>query len=672
MSLDDTLRQELSDLIVAYTSGVAGEDQFARLEKILGASEEAVNFYIEMLDVHANLYWYRPHRDEDLASPLDDIRSNSSGEDDSEIGDITVEVAPPPLPLTLPPANVLSSVFHGTIAFFSQELPFALLIATAVTGLGLLIGSMVYVSRPEQIAGKPTPSGHPSLRSTDNSSLAVVAKITGLADCRWSAKCRVPAGYDNILIGRQFKLDSGLVEITYNSGAKVILQGPCSYEVNSRDGGFLQIGKLTARLEKSGEGSRESKRSGKVASGQWPVASKEGSGFRGQGAGKVASETNLPSPASGRGGGGEGGQPLEKAFRGQWLVTGETNPEIPKSQIQNPSFSPAPAFVVRTPSATVTDLGTEFGVEVDRAGVTSTHVYRGVVELQPTSDDDQPEGQTVRLIANESAQVVKEDSGRRLVVRRTPVDAKSFVRQFVQSPAILDILDIVAGGDGLGHERERGIDPSCSMEEPIFLSHPRINDGKYHRATYYKYVDGTFIPDGSRGPVQTDSAGHTFDFPKTLGLTMGPIWARSFKPSEKLEKDANYWIHSGDFGYGLMPQRRGLLGMHANVGITFDLDALRKKHQRAIIRFEAVAGKTPKLQADCWVLVDGQVRWKATELKGSTWLVKVEIKPGDRFLTVAATDGGQKQIGAMWTVLGDPVLRTVATEMEQEENSTEK
>ena len=42
------------------------------------------------------------------------------------------------------------------------------------------------------------------------------------------------------------------MEITYDSGAKVILQGPCTYEVESARGGFLSLGKLTARVEKGG------------------------------------------------------------------------------------------------------------------------------------------------------------------------------------------------------------------------------------------------------------------------------------------------------------------------------------------------------------------------------------------------------------------------------------
>ena len=43
----------------------------------------------------------------------------------------------------------------------------------------------------------------------------------------------------------------------------------------------------------------------------------------------------------------------------------------------------AKGFTVRTPTATVTDLGTEFGVEVSKAGLTTSHVFRGAVKVQP-------------------------------------------------------------------------------------------------------------------------------------------------------------------------------------------------------------------------------------------------------------------------------------------------
>ena len=50
-------------------------------------------------------------------------------------------------------------------------------------------------------------------------------------------------------LGDRFALASGLMEITYDTGAKVILQGPVTYEVEA-NGGYLAVGKLTGKLEK--------------------------------------------------------------------------------------------------------------------------------------------------------------------------------------------------------------------------------------------------------------------------------------------------------------------------------------------------------------------------------------------------------------------------------------
>ena len=45
-------------------------------------------------------------------------------------------------------------------------------------------------------------------------------------------------------------LASGLLQIWYDSRVEVILQGPAIYEADSPNGGFLSLGRLTARVEK--------------------------------------------------------------------------------------------------------------------------------------------------------------------------------------------------------------------------------------------------------------------------------------------------------------------------------------------------------------------------------------------------------------------------------------
>ena len=111
------------------------------------------------------------------------------------------------------------------------------------------------------------------------------------------------------------------MEITYQSGAKVILQGPCTYEVDSAAGGFLSLGKLTARVERS---------------------------------------------------------EAEARVRNQ-KSRNPKSPNLPLSTLHSPLFS------VRTPTAVVTDLGTEFGVEVNEQGEVAAHVLQGKIEVRPTS-----------------------------------------------------------------------------------------------------------------------------------------------------------------------------------------------------------------------------------------------------------------------------------------------
>ena len=108
------------------------------------------------------------------------------------------------------------------------------------------------------------------------------------------------------------------MEITYDTGAKVILQGPVTYEVEA-NGGYLAVGKLTGKLEKRGEGEGRGERGHQITKSQI-----------------IEISTSL----------------------------------IPSSLIPNP-------FVIRTPTATVTDLGTEFGIEVTEGPTKSLARFPG-------------------------------------------------------------------------------------------------------------------------------------------------------------------------------------------------------------------------------------------------------------------------------------------------------
>jgi hypothetical protein len=112
----------------------------------------------------------------------------------------------------------------------------------------------------------------------------------------------------------------------------------------------------------------------------------------------------------------------------------------------------------------VTDLGTEFGVEVDQQGGTISHVFRGSVRVQRFSDAGTPQDAGRILHQNELARVERSgdpSGGGRIVVAGACGETARFIRELPgRTIKILDLVDVVAGGDGFSGRRNRGIDPT--------------------------------------------------------------------------------------------------------------------------------------------------------------------------------------------------------------------
>ena len=340
-----------------------------------------------------------------------------------------------------------------------------------------------------------------------------------MKDCRWADPHTQAFIGSSVPLGRKYALSAGLLEITYRSGAKLILEGPCTYQVESRTGGYLELGKLTAKIERREEGRVKRERS-----------------------------------------------------------------EVKGQKSENSSLIPRPSyFVVKTPTAVVTDLGTEFGVEVSKEGNTTSCVFRGSVKVQIVDDklgaNRRPVGTgaggegSVVLRANESARVEKSKDSAvpGLFVGGKVGATPKFVRRLYEPPKLLDLLDIVAGGDGTGRRRECGIDPATGKQDTWFLSGQRKDDHGYHPVGWHPFIDGVFIPyvPTSLPPqpqdVQLDSSGNTCDeflkarrtkecpqlYCTLQGDTIGGIWARAADADSTAK---NGWIYALTNAEQFMPE----------------------------------------------------------------------------------------------------------------------
>ena len=228
---------------------------------------------------------------------------------------------PPPVSIILDASDSISPLSPlPSPLYIAHPFLFSNIFASLVLSIGILGAWLYQIDIPQQIA-----RDNRAMRSlgkiTAADNLEFVGQVTGMDRVEWSDAQTATVDGANVPLGRKYAIASGLMEITYKTGAKVILQGPATYEVGSRNGGFLSVGKLAARLDNAKK-----------------------------------------SPLS----------PL-----------------------------PSPLFIIHTPNATVTDLGTEFGIVATENQQAEVHVFRGKVEVQ-RRDSVGHVLETVQLTENEA------------------------------------------------------------------------------------------------------------------------------------------------------------------------------------------------------------------------------------------------------------------------------
>ena len=314
----------------------------------------------------------------------------------------------------------------------------------------------------------------------------------------------------------------------------------------------------------------------------------------------------------------------------------------------------ARGFTVETPTSSIIDLGTEFGIKIDNDGASSVHLFRGKASLLPG-----PKGQTgdsEMVVAGQARQV--DIAGR---VRDVQLAETAFARIIDSRKRLvwrgqnkLDLANIVAGGNGFDPaERNVGINP-LSGRPAGYRQEDRYANNAYVAVPNNPYIDGVFVPNGAAAQIVT-SRGDLFGrCPATSGLFYTEI---TNTPDAVLQG----WPRDPD-----APVNSCIL-LHANIGITFDLDAIRGDFPgQTLSRFEAglriseVAPRQP--QADVWILIDGTLRYSKINVtqKGDIEKIRVELAQTDRFLTLVATEGDDmtplRNIDSDWFVFADPAI----------------
>lgn len=329
-------------------------------------------------------------------------------------------------------------------------------------------------------------------------------------------------------------------------------------------------------------------------------------------------------------------------------LTSPSSLTLTSGKISATATGAAHGFVVQTPTARVTDLGTEFGVTVDADGGTKIDVFAGKVQVAPDHSNEAP----TTLCAGDAAAVDHS------LLTRSAGDAtpQSYIRSLAVPPS-LDVVDLIAGGDGTTHRRSGAIDQRTGDSgalDPVGIVDAPDND--YHAVPNLPVINGCFVPDGE---TKIDGAGHSFDFGDTSGATFYQIRSGGRFPWPQEGETFTGVVGGVDYSQGA----HGLMLLHPCAGITFDLGALRRLHPGLnFTHFRALAGNSCGFagagpHSDLFVFVDGAAQVERRGLTHADGPVNIDvaISDSDRFLTLVTTNAGGDP-SHNWIIFGDPKL----------------
>jgi hypothetical protein len=208
----DALVAEILELATACQTGVATQDERARLERLLEDSDDARAVYLRIADDTVTLNDVRQSRQAGAGEPGNSAEARGTAS--AGFAGVGVRVA--------------SGQFkrHGR---WLTGIAAAASVAAVAAGF--------WVLRPGR------PSG-----SASNASGATFARIVSLSDVRWSDENAKHREWERIGAGETMQFEAGSVEVLYDNGVQFVVQGPADCQFPSEQRVEAQSGKFVARV----------------------------------------------------------------------------------------------------------------------------------------------------------------------------------------------------------------------------------------------------------------------------------------------------------------------------------------------------------------------------------------------------------------------------------------
>ncbi|HEX2475516.1 MAG TPA: FecR domain-containing protein [Lacipirellulaceae bacterium] len=214
------LHEELDRLLGGLCDSTLTADAYRRLDELVQSSDEARQYYNNYMFMHAALYSQH--------AAVEHVAQTSGQSLDS--------------------VSLLGEPSHPTSRGGARPRWYRwLAIAAALVGVAAVSSWGTYMAiRVAQRA--------PSLANAEVDDSLPVAKITATRNCRWQLPTQGVGFGSELHAGQRLELAAGLVEITFEDGATVVLEGPATFDVRDHGRAQLHEGRLAAIVPEEARG----------------------------------------------------------------------------------------------------------------------------------------------------------------------------------------------------------------------------------------------------------------------------------------------------------------------------------------------------------------------------------------------------------------------------------
>jgi hypothetical protein len=226
--MSETWREELRALIDRQCEETLTDAEAARLDELVCRDEEACQFYYEYTSLLGMLFL--EHAEEESAASIlaNWVDSSADGRREPRSGSAVL--------------GFWGDLFQAGVDNLGRPFVVSMIFALGMPGLILTVLLIQIGSQRGPEVAVP--------RETATSA----AQVIRMHQCMWEdPKASVSAG-QWLSAGRQLRLRRGMVELRFGDGARVILEGPATFDAQNARQGFLQIGRLTANVPIGAEG----------------------------------------------------------------------------------------------------------------------------------------------------------------------------------------------------------------------------------------------------------------------------------------------------------------------------------------------------------------------------------------------------------------------------------